>query len=80
VTPRADYWLAHAGFKMLFTELRVGTTHTAKLLQSSCPICGLGHPLLRNNDACLAFQQAVGPAEEQAAWRDLKLAVETQQR
>jgi hypothetical protein len=79
VTPHADYWLADAGLKMLYTELRVGTTHTAKLLQVSCPTCGLGHPLLQNSDACLAFQQAIGPVEEQAAWRNLKLAVEAQQ-
>lgn len=65
---------------MLFTELRVGTTHTANLLNGLCPTCGLGHPSLRDSDACFAFQRATGPDEELIAWRGLKLAIETQRR
>lgn len=60
---------------MAFTEIRVGQTHTSRMLLGCCPICGMGHPRLSNTDACVQFRQAVGPNAELSAWQALKAAV-----
>lgn len=62
---------------MTSTDIRVGQTHTSRMLTGSCTICGLQHPRLATTDACVAFRAAVGPGAELVAWRGLKAAVET---
>lgn len=60
--------------------IRIGQTHTSRLVSGACSICGLGHLVLPTADACLAMRDASSVDEERVAWAALKAAVAAAER